>query len=148
MRKQDPYWLFWPFAEGVILLSVTLLSLKSIILNYFDLKGLQILFLYDITVFGFCIFVVLISGVFDSNRKLAVNKKLLYIRALARVLAFIYVVYSLGAAFKAESNTLFIIQLSVLVFLALIAWIASFARLIQVMRHVILEGENTGDAAE
>jgi hypothetical protein len=148
MSKQESYWLFWPFAEGVILLSVTLLSLKSIILNYFDLKELEILFLYDIIVFAFCIFVVLISGVFDSNKNLAVNNTLLYLRAFARVLAFIYVVYSLGAAFKTDNNTLIRIELSVLVFLALIAWIASFTRLIQVMRHVILEGEGSGDATD
>jgi hypothetical protein len=136
---------FWPFAEGVIVLSVTLLGLKAHIFNSFDL-GLEIPYLFDIAIFSFCLFVVLISGIFDTNRCLAVDNKLLYLRAFARVIAFIYVVYSLGVAFKTENDNLFIIELIVLLFLALIIWIGSFARLIEVMRRAIVHDDsNSGD---
>jgi hypothetical protein len=135
MNKKES-WIFWLFLlvpEGIIVLSVTLLSLKTSFLNYFHIKGLAILFLYEITVFAFCIFVVLISRVFAGYRVFAVNKKLLYIRALASVLTFIYVVYSLGAAF-AESNMLFIIELIILLFLTLNIWIVHLVRVIRELR--------------
>jgi hypothetical protein len=131
-------WLSWRFLlvrEGIIVLSVTLLSLKTSFLNYFDIKGLAILFLYDITVFGFCIFVVLISGVF-GYREFAVNKKLLYLRALVSVLTFIYVAYNLCTAFD-ESNILFIIELIILLFLILNNWIVHLVMVIRELRGFI-----------
>lgn len=144
-KEKDAYWPFWPFAEGVIVLSVTLLSFKANILGTFDF-GFKFTYLFDIAVFLFCIIVVMISGVFDTNRCLAVDDKLLYLRTFARVIAFIYIVYSLGIALKNENDTLFIVELSILLFLAFITWISSLARLIEVMRRTIVsDGGDHGD---
>lgn len=150
MSKQESYWLFWPFAEGAILLSVTCLSFKTNILNFLGFRSeeLQMLYAYDITVLGFCVFVVLISGIFNTDKILAVNNKLLYSRAFARVIAFIYVVYNIGAAFEAKSDMLFIIELGILLFLALITWIVGFNVLIEVMRRSIVHDDSESGSGD
>ena len=140
-KDKERRWPFYPLAEGVIILSVSLLCLKATYFNFIDFE-FGIPYIFDFVVFGVCIVVVLISGLFDGFLILAVDNKLLFMRTFSRVIAFIYVIYMLGFYLKTTTYTVLILELVILLFLSWLVWTTSFTRLIQILHKTMIHNQD------